>query len=1063
MPEEKVGLEAIFETEGFTKGVETYKKGLSFVDNLTTGFAQGVGQAAFKAISEGFNTIVGGAIDLSKSMIENVGLLQQMSIALDSLAAKEILQAGITDDMATAFRLGEARADEMLKKIKDLSLESPFEYKDIVDTYRMAQAFGISSDLALEVTGAITNMTAGMGLSSQMMNRLIYNFGQMNRIGKISQRDVRDLAMAGLDLADVLEQKLNKSIKETNEALAAGEISFDDVTKALIDYSNTFFGGAAEKASRTLPGLISSFHDLLFFASMDVWGPATEAVTGFLGKVFDEARRIIDDGALKKIGAALKVLADIGIEMADEALPKVVDFFDSMGTEADNTATEAFGWGLNIIFEFAAGIVEGIETVLVGAMNFLTSILSFFMSPGSPPRVAPDIDVWGTSLINEYIKGMTQADFSAINAIQGPLKNAIENAVAAGMIGEEAGIDLFKSLSKDLAKLLSGKGGDLSDIIRDITSIGPMGDELAALVQAQFEFVDATNAATAAQDELTAAKKRSEDADQNLNAQVAKYNQLLRSGASKGELDNQLKLIKAAELEEAASLAAIKTGEEKVNTTKAAADLMKEQFQLQKSMFEELLQLSETVFVPETPKTTGGGGGGGDKKKGGGLSLGTLTKEQIEASWGVFGEMPPGMDEALDFGARFRKQLEDIAKKIEGPITDITTSFDNVKKAWNELTIALGLGPDPMEASWGVYGELPPESPFGILGTWAKDGTLRDIGTGLTLVAAGFTALSIISSIGATIVTVGGPIITFFKGLGTVLGVISVITGVSVGWIIAIGVAIAALAYILITNWDDIKIAWGEFVVAIGEWWKTYSADAAEQWADFKKLAGETWNDITKWFEGIWKDITGDFDQAKKDWKTTTDEWGKDAKQAWTDFQTALSTFATEFGQKLTDFGTNLGTELGNWGTAIGNFVTVTIPGWFADMKTAGSDLLQGFWDGLTEKWGEVIKWIIDIAGDLIEAIRKEFDEHSESKVMFEIGQNFTKGFKLGMIDSAKDLEKAAGKAFSPTIGAAFPAQQFATQNVYNYNMGGNRVSQNIDIAVLEATIDRVIRRTVKG
>jgi hypothetical protein len=75
--------------------------------------------------------------------------------------------------------------------------------------------------------------------------------------------------------------------------------------------------------------------------------------------------------------------------------------------------------------------------------------------------------------------------------------------------------------------------------------------------------------------------------------------------------------------------------------------------------------------------------------------------------------------------------------------------------------------------------------------------------------------------------------------------------------------------------------------------------------------------------------------------------------------------------------------------TGIGEFVT--------DMVTAGSDLIQGFWDGVVAKWAEFKEWWSGNIGDLIDRVKLFLGIKSPSKVFQEIGEMAVKGLQIGL------------------------------------------------------------------
>lgn len=314
---EPIGVEAVIKGLGtFTSGLSSMqksvdgmagqsKKASGDVTLLGVAIASGLGAAVGGAVISGISKLASGALNVGKNAVGAAAELQNMTIALEGLAAKEAVSSGRADNLQEAMANIGPVAEDLLGKIRDISVISPFEYEDVVKTFRLNMAFGATSDTALGLTSAILDMAAAMGLSGAHLERIAYNFGQMNTVGKITMRDVRDLALAGVDLTAVLKDQLGMSIEEVNSALASSKITMEDVSTAFIQYANENFGGAASRMSQTFKGLQSSMSDLFFFASADLLTPALEEVTIKMQEMFKGVNEFVQSGALKDIGADL--------------------------------------------------------------------------------------------------------------------------------------------------------------------------------------------------------------------------------------------------------------------------------------------------------------------------------------------------------------------------------------------------------------------------------------------------------------------------------------------------------------------------------------------------------------------------------------------------------------------------------------------------------------------------------------------------------------------------------------------------------------------------------------
>ena len=45
-----------------------------------------------------------------------------------------------------------------------------------------------------------------------------------------------------------------------------------------------------------------------------------------------------------------------------------------------------------------------------------------WLTPGSPPKLLPDLTIWGTGAADAYLEGWTKADFGIMNDLAGKLE-----------------------------------------------------------------------------------------------------------------------------------------------------------------------------------------------------------------------------------------------------------------------------------------------------------------------------------------------------------------------------------------------------------------------------------------------------------------------------------------------------------------------------------------------------------------------------------------------------------------------------------------------------------------
>jgi tape measure domain-containing protein len=593
---EKIGLKAVWDNADFNKGQKEYVDKISKASGATSSVAAamgsgagglsmavvGVGTALGSLAAGAIRNVISGLSEMSGAIVTNLGDLQKLEIGLTMLEAREMTMAGLTDTVAEAMDGASLRASSMLEVLKDVSLASPFQYQDIAKVLQLNMAFGQSSKMAMALTQAMTDMAAVSPMASpELLERIAYNFSQMSLTGKITARDIRDLALAGVNLNQILVEELGGGMDVVNQKLKEGELTMKDVSQAFIDYAETNFAGAARSmATKTIPGLISSFKDLGVFASKDLFGPAGEVVTKFMEKVYYAAKNLLDSGVLQKIGIWLKVLA----ETATNFLSKLFGLTESVAQQASATAS---------------AVTTAVSDVVTETLDIATT---------EAEKTIADFNTIGLDSAIAWLEGFSSADYSVLNSIQGYLSTLSSNlASELGMEGYEAQ-QLFANLFANITEAISG-GNMESAFSIIIDQFGEAGAKVVELARANMALADSENAVTAAQKNLTAAnnqltaaqnklaaaEKAQDKAMSKIDKTTWEYNEALRKGASPEILKAKFNQINAAYDEYEASNKAIEAAEDEVDVSEAQIDIAEEQVALAKEQQKVLQEQADTV------------------------------------------------------------------------------------------------------------------------------------------------------------------------------------------------------------------------------------------------------------------------------------------------------------------------------------------------------------------------------------------------------------------------------------------------------------------------------------
>lgn len=203
---------------------------------------------------------------MSKNFNRSKFIFAAVGAGLSAIGALALKAAGDFEQWRIAFTtmLNSAdRADILLNKIKQFAKETPFDLPQVVKGGRALLAFGVAAADVIPTMKSLGDVSAGLGVP---MERLILNFGQVKAQAKLTGRELRDFAVAGVPLLAVLAKNLNKTQAEITEMVSAGKIGFPEVEAAFKSMSGEGgrFANLMKKQMDSIQGKFSNVKDVAF-------------------------------------------------------------------------------------------------------------------------------------------------------------------------------------------------------------------------------------------------------------------------------------------------------------------------------------------------------------------------------------------------------------------------------------------------------------------------------------------------------------------------------------------------------------------------------------------------------------------------------------------------------------------------------------------------------------------------------------------------------------------------------------------------------------------------------
>lgn len=111
-------------------------------------------------------------------------------------------------------------------------------------------------------------------------------------------------------------------------------------------------------------------------------------------------------------------------------------------------------YGESITRSLAEGIRTGTVYVLA-AMMVLRGIITYWLKPGSPPKLLPDLTDWGKGAAKAWYEGWGEADFAALQEMSSTLQSVLSGLVAEGALEQEDANPLLRALRAQVASALN--------------------------------------------------------------------------------------------------------------------------------------------------------------------------------------------------------------------------------------------------------------------------------------------------------------------------------------------------------------------------------------------------------------------------------------------------------------------------------------------------------------------------------------------------------------------------------------------------------------------------------
>lgn len=297
-----------------------------------------------------------------------------------------------------------SNAQKLIDNQRELSKVTGVSTNNLIDANKMLIASGVSGERAQEAIAGLSKAIVATGGGSEELSRMAQNLQQISNMGKASTMDMKQFAMAGVDVYGLIADQTGMTVAQLKEM----DISFDMIVDALT--AATSEGGkffeASQVGASTLNGQMNILHSTIQEKLGVAFEPISQALTE---QVLPAAIDFVEGVDWNSVGTALAGVATAMsgiVETITSAIGWYDETFGQPAVEAID-ATKIATDDLGLAFLNNAGSIEFYDGAVSEAF--------IDMSAGGK-RMATDVD---GSLSDVSQSALRESNMARLNYEQG--------------------------------------------------------------------------------------------------------------------------------------------------------------------------------------------------------------------------------------------------------------------------------------------------------------------------------------------------------------------------------------------------------------------------------------------------------------------------------------------------------------------------------------------------------------------------------------------------------------------------------------------------------------------
>lgn len=257
-------------------------------------------------------------------------------------------------------------AQKLIENQRMLSRVTGVATNSLIDANKMLIASGVAGERSQEAIAGLAKAIVATGGGSEELSRMAQNLQQIQNVGKASAMDMKQFAMAGVDVYGLIADQTGLTVEKLKEM----DISFDMIVDALT--SATSEGGKFFEASQVGAETLNGKFNILKTTWEEGIGTATESFNVALrDEILPAAIELVENVDWEALAGILAGMAKAAIDLSnalvtagnyliEEYGPKASTAIDANGKSFQQLAAEAVRAGGSVTF-FADQTIAGTE------------------------------------------------------------------------------------------------------------------------------------------------------------------------------------------------------------------------------------------------------------------------------------------------------------------------------------------------------------------------------------------------------------------------------------------------------------------------------------------------------------------------------------------------------------------------------------------------------------------------------------------------------------------------------------------------------------------------------